>query len=49
LTGDSLPAPFRLGCVKFLLETLRIILVSTLPKENGCYYADNMLMTKELD
>jgi len=31
LTGDSLPAPFRLACMKFLLENLCIILVSTLP------------------
>ena len=31
LTGDSLPATFCLVYVKFMLENLHIILVSTLP------------------
>ena len=33
LTGDSLPATFCLVYVKFMLENLQIILVSTLPKK----------------
>ena len=33
MTGDSLPATFCLVYVKFMLENLHIILVSTLPKK----------------
>ncbi len=35
LTGDSLPATFCLVYVKFMLENLHIILVSTFPKRGG--------------